>query len=712
MLKSFGQLFFVNVFTFGLWGIAASWSYFAPNSVMARLFESFTILAISLPLAGLNLTLIVERIAKQHLTSSERLTLVALFSFTLPPLFLLGEFSLFHTIFPALPLFNTALVFLLAIILCPFEFERGAPQNSLPPKIYYGSLILAGIILLLVVAATVGPYYHLPESDPYYWLTKIQHEITTGLLPPAEAYRPLLSYLVYLFTVTAKVDLYAFFKYIMPCFLLLTLFPVNLITNRLPRAFDRVTFLLLPLSSASIVIYFLLPIPQSLINIIFTFFIFLLLHALFTKNNFFYFLAGATLCIGYLYHDITLLFLLSWFIVTLWYWRKTIIKKIFSHKFATLLVILLALSYYDALIPLVDFFKNWLVRIAPTIERFETNLAFPLAYTNIDGRAVGWGNYLGAIKYYLFYGGPTFLIIITLFSLIVFFAKQRVLFVQLYSRSKEFIILFSTFFLFFTLAEILPRLFNVALLPERALGFAGLVGVSMFPLSYFLIPKEWRKILVWFIFISLMINVGAALYINSLKRDLISPAKIASMQWIKNRLPSQRVVIVQYDLTVMKTFSQTEFLLEIPSPVLYTDITIFDQALQLSTVPITSLSTTYQNYLEQSRGHISYLASIDPGVHKNIPLLKKELKDFADETSDLLSQLPSDTLQKEFSSSQKPIYIYYAKQEQQSLYASRPYYKNEIPVNTFVFDTDKRFVKVYNDQANQIFIWKFNFPLP
>ncbi|TXH07767.1 MAG: hypothetical protein E6R05_00160 [Candidatus Moraniibacteriota bacterium] len=499
----------------------------------------------------------------------------------------------------------------------------------------------------------------------------------------------------------------------MPGFLLLTLFPTGLIARRVTRSFDRLVILLLPLSSASIIIYFLLPIPQALINVVFTFFILLLLHALFTKNNFFSFLAGITLLLGYFYHDMALLFLVPWVLVTLVSERKTLGKSILTHKLSALLLVLLLLPYHATLAPIFNFFKNWLVRIFQVMERWEPNFAFPLAYVNIDGRAVGWGNALGVAKYYLFYGGPLLLITLTLFLFIILSSKQRKKLLETCSSRQEMIILLLVFLLFFSLAEVLPRFLSISLLPERALGFASLASVSIIPLVYFLLSTKWRTALVWLVFMALCINTGAALYINSLKKDLISPARIASMEWIKKSLPDDRVMVVQHDLTIMKTFSQTESILEIASPTLYTDISLFDRALEISVDPtvIPRLRTAYAEYLRQTRESTARLQDLDPATLQDVSVIKTELAGITLATSGLLKSFPSDTLEGRSPFSRKPVYIYYAKQED-SLYTSRPYYQSEQAIDAFVFDSDPRFVKIYSDEENQVFIWKLKLPLP
>lgn len=710
MLKSFGQLFFINLSTFGLWLTAHVFSQLFPDSTLLRLFESSIILAIIFPLTGLNLTLLVEKWTNQNFDIFERLTIIALFSFTVPPLLLLGEYTLFHTLSPSFPLFNTATTFLLASIFCPFQIEKGNTRDNHLFREYTLPFLFAALIFLLIIGATVSAYYPLPDSDPYYWFTKIQDEIITGHFPEGGSYRPLLSYLAYPFVTTAHVDLYAFFKYIMPCLILLTIFPASLISKLISHTFERFIFLLLPLSSASSIIYFLLPIPQALINIIITFFIFLSLHALFTKNHFFSLLAGTTLLAGYFYHDISLLFFFPWLLCAIIIWRKQIWEGMVKHKFFTFIVLLATLPYIHALSPVFNFFKNWLIRIVSTMHHWEPNFSFPLAYVNVDGKAVGWGDWIGVIKYYLFYGGPILLTTTLLFLLIIFSSNRRKQLLEANPSHWEITSLLILFFTFFSLAEILPRFFGIALLPERALSFVGLISTCIIPLVYILIPLCWRQYITWFIFIALIVNVGGALYINSLKKDLISPMRIASMQWIKNSLPENRIIIVQNNLTIMKTFSQTESILEIPHHDLYTDITVFNELLeQISTPSLSRLHTKYREYLDEGDRQFDTLQSLDPRIPQDIPVIKTKLEQFTNNTSNLLREFPSDTL-RERALHSNAIYIYYARQEDDSLYSSRPYYQGQENIRAFAFDTDKRFEKIYNDTENQIFIWKLKLP--
>jgi hypothetical protein len=177
-------------------------------------------------------------------------------------------------------------------------------------------------------------------------------------------------------------------------------------------------------------------------------------------------------------------------------------------------------------------------------------------YTNIDGNVVGWGNWLGVMKYYAFYVGPAVFVTIGILIYLSLSPELRKRFYNHWNEKKEFLVLGISFFLFFTIAEILPRFFSVALLPERSWGFAGLILLSTIPL-FFKYSKTKNIWLAIFLIGAILTNIGGAIYINSLKKYLITPIQIESAEWIKYEIPEEKIIFTHEYWRILRVHEHT-----------------------------------------------------------------------------------------------------------------------------------------------------------
>jgi hypothetical protein len=168
---------------------------------------------------------------------------------------------------------------------------------------------------------------------------------------------------------------------------------------------------------------------------------------------------------------------------------------------------------------------------------------------------MGWRNLAGVLKYYAYYVSPAFFLILLFF---LYFFVRDTAFIK-YSKalffSKEAATLFAAFLLFFSISEILPRLFNIAFLPERGWVFGGIFSIVFL----FLLFKQQKsnKFLCVLVIISLFINLGGALYINNLKKYMITSGNIASAEWIKKNLPSNRIIFSNISQNAMGLYSSS-----------------------------------------------------------------------------------------------------------------------------------------------------------
>lgn len=708
-LSRFDTLFLINVVFLATYILLSSLSFLFPTSSLLQFLQSVVILFICFILFGLNAVCILEKTFRQHFDVVEKIVVAAALTLFLPPLILTLESSILKTLFSSFPLLNTLITFLIATAYCPKSMEGFFSELKREKKSFSLPFGFSLIILSLLALAVVSAYPFLPESDPYYWMLTAEQAIHTQSLPSLTEYRPLFSSLAYIFSTTGNIDLYTFFKYLLPFLSLLILFPALLIVRRLKSLSQQVITFLLPLASASTILYFFLPIPQALISICLTFFVFFLLYSLYSGRNFFYFFAGSFIFLTYFYHEIASLFFLPWLLVTMFYYRHDLLRKIHENKLVTVLLFLLTFSHSSILLTIVDFFKNWFVRITDSLHIIHTNFTFPITYTNIDGKAAGWGNFLGVSKYYLFYVGPLVLLIIGILLYVVLTPGYRQSFLQTCKKKKEVTILLIIFTIFFSIAEIFPRLLGLALLPERAWGFIGFILIALIPFLW-LKTNRHETTLSLLLVGALLLNSGAALYINFLKRDTIPPAQYASLLWIRNHLPTERILMVQNNWSTIRTYSRSK-VIEVPDQIFYTNISSFKEAMGEAPAlpPLNDIEDHYKAYLLSSTEILNTLKKEDVSTER--AYVARVLRNLSTQSYDLASQLEERQIKRSYNVSEKHIYIYYAAPAHNSLYADRPYYKENETAEptTFVFDQyPEQFKKIYNDQENKIFIWEFN----
>ncbi len=669
------RIVWINVFFFAVYSLSVVVLPITKEIVFFRYLHSLLALFILFPLTGVNVGSLLERVTHQKFDLLERINVVAILAILVSPLLVTLEYSAAPFLSPALPLLNALAIAVVVILLTPYSLDVLHRDETAPHHLSWPAIGIAALLYTALTLYIVKQYYFLPDSDPYYWYLKAQQGFEDGTLPPLNGHRPLFSSLTYLFHSIASIDLYAFFKYVLPFISLpLFLFPTMLVARFFSKKISQLVILLTPLSSASIILYSLLPIPQAVINVGIVFFIFFILYAWFKGETFFYFFSGAFISLFYFYHEMAVFFFLPWFFVTLALYRTPLIKWISVHKAASILFFALLLSHASLILPVLNFIKNWLIRISERFTDWHTNFSFPLTFINIDGHIAGWGSLTGVIKYYAFYTGPTVIITLGILGYIFFSAQSHKEPKLRYWNQAEFLTLFYIFAIFFSLAEILPRLLNIALLPERSWGFAGLIILSAIP---FILkhPRNKNGLFTLALLFGIFLNIGAAVYINNLKVSLIPKYQMTSAQWIKDNLPDNKILFIERDWDVMKIYAQAEFI-EIPDRRLYTDIIIFDQALEKTTHSKAAFT--------QSCAHI---------VATDIAYPEKMTA----------------VIQQTEITPPKEVYVYYAKPNSASLYAERPYY-NDFSTNepaTFIFDAyPARFKRVYALPNEIVIIWR------
>lgn len=663
------------------------------------LWRLFFALVIIFPLLGLNVSALISRMAQHFFNVLEVLFFTAVIALLLAPLLVTMVAGTALPVTPLLPMLFTALSFLIAIWANPRFLE------SLPPTQFKRlDFVLYTLVFLIYtgfISFIVTAYPALPDLDPYYWYTRYDAELTNNELPRAGGYRPLFASLTYLFYRTAGIDLFAYFKYVLPFLSLVCLVPLEMISRRFDSTLPRLAVFTLPLATASYTLYTLTPIPQSLFNIIIIFFVAAIFQATHLHNRFYFLTSGGILLTMTLYHEMAVLLFVLWLIFFAIRERHFLSILLRLNLVPAILLLFLVIDLgFSTIAHLYSFFTNGISHVLGALFSISTNFSFPATYVNIDGMSVGWNTWQGVIKYYMYYAGP-----IVFWVLFIWLSAREKLFAFMRTQPTQVITLLlwiSAFF--FLLAEILPRFFNIAFLPERAWGYVTLFAAA-YTLSFLSsLSHAKQQWLAAAILIGAGINAGGAIYINSLKQYLLTPAHFASAEWIKTATPDYRILLSLQYRNLLQVHGQSQTI-DVNSPDLYTDIRIFDETLrryQLDRRVPWNLTDRYLSTLSSSLTELS-----QKRVHEDAEAFSTILTRVNTETQHLRERIgwASSDSSKELPA----IYIYYARPSERNPYIQRPYMKegNLIETADFCFDRyPERFERVYSLPEDEVIIWK------
>ncbi len=672
---------------------------------IGRIARSIIELIALFALPGINIVVISWYFSRKNFSLHETLTLSVAASLFLVPLLLSIEFSLFKTISPFLPLFNSILIFLALVGISLYQFSNAkketSPQNfslnsSFIRSLFFSKSFLFSFVLYGAVAiGIVTAFYPLPDLDPYYWYTEFQKLFSEEKLIEFSGHRPLFSALVYILTIGAHIDFYAYFKYVLPFLFLSLLFPFSLLASQFRRSLHQAIFLLFPFINGINIIYLTIPIPQAMASIASFFAAALITCAWIQKSNFFFFVGGAVLCLGYWYHEILILPITMFALTAGFYFRRELYVLVRSHTLSTILCVMLILPYLFAPI---QFVVSKIQTQLPLLAEFRTNLLFPQHYVNIDGNEMGWGDLVGISKYYSFYMGPALFAI-----LCALFLKRKHIFRSHVLFSKYSAPLTVSFLLFFALAEILPRFFSIALLPDRAWVFAGAFAlVFVPPILKTSLGRE--KLFLWILIAGFSLNIGAAIYINTLKKYTITEYQLVSAQWIKDNLPENRTILSSDHKRLLQFYSGSE-VISITDPNFFYDTSLFEREMKKYDHDKEYALHAYEREMEQARNTLDQIKTKS---------LEKDISDIESLMEKISSSLSSSRLfLREFSDmtqteTSKNFYVYYAAPDSRNPYLDRPYMKKIIGrERDLIFNKNpKRFHRVYADEEHDIYLWE------
>lgn len=628
--------------------------------------------------AGACATLIIQWLFKKSFDLWEFLSFSFLMSLLIPPLLLNIEFSLFENIATWHPIINIFLLLIPASLLLFFK------QTTLPSLVPHNTILnlrshplfltfVFGIIFLLLQIFSFSP---LPDLDPYKWLYKYTYQFENNLLDYAE--RPFFGSLIFTATTLTGITIAEFFKYLLPFLLLIALIPGWLVAKTFPDKRSQWVFLLFLFSIPNVILYVGTAMPQAPFIVLCYIITFFLIYSYLKQDDFFLYTSGLTILLAFFYHQTALLLLPAWILPVIIAKRKAI----FGNKKILLSLILIIISTLQFLKPLYEFGLHWINKLAPAfLEKAHFNWFYPAQYSNIDRNLMGWASWSGIIKFYAYYVGPILGLILVSFLILLFHKKFRSFASEKVFGSPALSVLFLSFLTFFVIAEVLPRFPGIALLPDRSWIFAGIFGYIFLFIFIQYFSKISYKTAAFFM-LCFVIAISGTLYINYLKRYLISPLQLQSAEWIKTTLPKNRLFL---------SYGYRGLL-----PV-YADSTVVNIPNQVY------CETTYQSYekvineLEISKR----IFTVSP--LSTIPVLSAPVSNKYIYTLTPLSSLK-----------EKPLYIYYSQVHTKNPYRDRPYSMKSwgikpCPGGKFLFDQfPQKFKRVYHlkDKFDEVIIWK------
>jgi len=693
-----------NIFIFAFYAI---FFYLGNNLDFLHIPRIIFGLAIIL-ISGLNLAVLLKIILKKEFDFWEIVNFSLLGIIILYPLFLSLEFIFLKRVYQFLPMLNSiaiTLILFLAIRINKLDWNVNfilIPNIKLR-EITKSPLFIALIIKTTVIAAIFSAYEFLPDKDPFKWLFRLSDLFEKNLLSP-ETYRPFFSSITYFFTRITGIEIFYFFKYIIPFFSLSIVFSIWLAARNIPNKNSQLFLLLSSLITSNVILYSQTAMPQVFVIFLAYYFISFLLYYHQNKDFFYYCAAGAVSFFAIFFHELSSIFFFVWLATTLFFFRKNLLLK----KRDLFYIVIIILSNISIL--KFNFLFSWTKKIILLAKDMRINWLFPAYYTNVDGNAMGWESLFGVLKFYAYYVGPLVLFALTMIIYTLIKNKEFRIYLKEKLKNKELLILSICFFIFFSISEILPRAINFSFLPDRSWIFGGIFStLFLFLLIDF---QNDKKIFAWkfyiFFFSLLLIVIYGSVYINDQKKFLITKNEIASAKWIKNNLPPNRTIISSSQTSIIKYYSDSN-LFPI-SPKFYYSENSPESLTKKSDI----VNINKADLLEYLKGIEKNSESMKSSLENNSDNLTLDIKTFTDSASNnisasklLLSKISA--FKASSLANSENLYIYYSEKSKNNPYAERPYelVKDNI-IDNFIFDQHPgKFKRIYeNDGDGKVIIWK------
>lgn len=505
-------------------------------------------------LSGVTVTLILQWILRRHFEIIEFCCLSFLGSLLFFPLLLEIEFFLTGFIYDWFPILNVLSVSIFAVFLLILK-KTTLPIVKLRPICSLIHPFTATFLLFIAfIGLLISAFGALPDLDPYKWLFKYAYQFSNQQLDSIE--RPLFGALTFIgMRLLGLERIFHFYKFIFPFFFAAIALPAWLVARQFKSYLKQFLFMALTFISPVALLYGTTAMPNASMMVIAFYFLYFLIYASVRKDDFYLYAAGIISFLAFFYHPAAILLFTPWLVITLWSKRR----EILADKKLLVLIFIIILTNLERFKTILNFLGNWLnILYAQFFYNDNLNLLYPASYRNIDRNLMGWPGVDGVIKFYAFHMGPIVGAILLLTLMMFFFKNGRKHFFT-YLKEPSLLILASVFALFFTISEILPRFPNLGLLPDRAWIFTGIFSI-VFAYILFCYQEKISRYVFFLALLFIIIGMSGALYINSLKQYLITPAQWRSAEWIMENLPKERLFLSSGNKNLLPVHAQSRLI--------------------------------------------------------------------------------------------------------------------------------------------------------
>jgi hypothetical protein len=282
-----------------------------------------------------------------------------------------------------------------------------------------------------------------------------------------------------------------------------------------------------------------------------------LAYSYLTKDDIYYYIAGVIALSSTFYHEAGIIIFTIWLSIT----ALHKLKKISLSKKDIFFIFIILISNLSTIENCKNFIIKWTEKITKAFFNPQFNFLFPLKDELVNTRTIT-ENAISFGKTYLGYAGPVIIFSALIFLYLLFRRKINIFkYWAIFKKSCELQILFIIFFITFVIAEVFPRFPGIVLFPDRAWLFVS-IFFSIFIILFAFKSKIRLSNRIYYIYIALIIlSIGGAIYGNYFKKFLITNNQIQSTEWIKEKLPSDRLIITTGSIQLLENFGQSNTLI-------------------------------------------------------------------------------------------------------------------------------------------------------
>jgi len=675
-----------------------------PSEIALFSFLKFSLSLVLFFLFGLNISNALAVFIKGGLDGLENISIAIVSIFVFLPSLVFAFQYLFGFYVNAL----TALAMFVVFLINYFIQKNKNGFLCLRPKKITNEYFIGFFILSIVFLINIFLYSHLPDLDPYGWIIKTK-SVFNELKPSFFRGRELYVVFSQVHSDFLGISIFNVFKYVYPLYSILIIFPLSLVARNFKSFWHRLIILVFGLVSPTVILAFGTAMPQIIWLISFYFIIAFLIYYEQTKKDIFFIIPGIISFITVFYHVGSSIIFFFWAIFAIYKYRKVFIK----NKAITILLGIILISNIDLLQRLSHFLFKFSSKAWRMMMDGSANFLFPAYYNNIDGAEMGWAGFSGVLKYYSFYAGPVVFVIAGFFIGLLINKEFRVFLKNKFKRNKPVLgigIIICTGVLLFVLAEILPRLFSVAFLPDRVWVFlAPCFIILLIPIyKFFEKNSKYKTLGTTFnilLIAALLISVSGAIYVNWQKSYLITKEQKEAAKWMKETLPSKPIVLSSGNRNVITHNADMEYI--------KVDLSFYQDTQELERLlgseikeKIKSDFLKYRKMVyETLEGGYSYddeikeakMSALKVGIRTEEFLKKEGLRNDSVILRDNLVN-------------NHRLFVFYSPPNENNPYLNRPYsngtqwsFEKE---SGFIQDSDHRFKRIYNKDG--IIIWEMN----